>query len=52
MHPYLIEMFWSEDDQVWFCTAPDLPGCTAAGNSPVEAVREMEDAMASWLDAW
>lgn len=51
MHPYLIEMFWSEDDQAWLCTAPDLPGCSAGGNSPVEAVREMEDAIASWVDA-
>lgn len=51
MPPYLIEMFWSEDDQAWLCTALDLPGCSAAGNSPVEAVRETEDAMTSWMPA-
>ncbi len=51
MQPYLIETFWSEDDQAWLCTAPDLPGCSAAGETPVEAVSEMQDAMSSWLQA-
>jgi predicted RNase H-like HicB family nuclease len=51
MQNYLIETFWSEEDQAWLCTAPDLPGCSAAGDTPVEAIREMEHAMSSWLQA-
>jgi predicted RNase H-like HicB family nuclease len=51
MQPYLIEMFWSEDDKAYLCTAPDLPGCSAAGDTPLEAIREMQDAMSSWLQA-
>jgi len=51
MQPYLIEMFWSDDDQAYLCTAPDLPGCSVAGDTPQEAVREMQDAMSSWLQA-
>lgn len=51
MHPYLIETFWSDEDQAWLCTAPDLPGCSAAGDTPLSALREMQDAMDSWLEA-
>ena len=51
MQAYLIEVFWSDEDQAYLCIAPDLPGCSAAGDSPLEAVREMQDAMASWLQA-
>ncbi len=51
MQPYLIEVFWSEEDQAYLCTAADLPGCSAAGDTPLEAIREMQDAMDSWLQA-
>lgn len=51
MQPYLIEIYWSDDDQAYRCTAPDLPGCRASGDTPVEAVREMQDAMNSWVQA-
>ena len=51
MQPYLIETFWSEDDQAYLCTAPDLPGCSAAGDTPLDAIREMQDAMDAWLQA-
>jgi antitoxin HicB len=52
MHLYLIETFWSDEDEAWICTAPDLPGCSAAGDTPITAIREMQDAMDSWLEAW
>ena len=51
MQPYLIETFWSEEEQAYLCLAPDLPGCSAAGNTPLDAIREMQDAMSSWLQA-
>lgn len=51
MDKYLIELFWSDEDQAYVCIAPDLPGCSAVGDTPAEAIREMEDAMASWLEA-
>jgi antitoxin HicB len=51
MQPYPIEMFWSDEDRAYLCIAPDLPGCNAAGNSPIEAIREMQGAMSSWLQA-
>jgi len=48
---YLIEIFWSDEDAGYIAVAPDLPGCNAFGETPAEALREMEDAMESWLQA-
>ena len=48
---YLIEVFWSEEDGGFIAVAPDLPGCSAYGDTGAEAIREMEDAMQSWLQA-
>jgi len=51
MQTYLIETFWSEEDNAFLCIAPDLPGCSAAGKTPIEAIQEMHDAIQSWLQA-
>ena len=48
---YLVEVFWSPEDQGFIAVAPDLPGCSAFGETGTEALREMEDAMQSWLQA-
>jgi len=50
-HKYLIEVFWSDEDGGYIAIAPDLPGCCAYGDTPMEAMREMEDAIESWLEA-
>ena len=51
-HRYLIEVFWSDEDGGYMAIAPDLPGCSAFGDTPTEVIQEMEDAMTSWLQAW
>ena len=48
---YLIEVFWSEEDGGFIAVAPDLPRCSAYGDTAGESIREMEDAMQSWLQA-
>lgn len=48
---YRIEVFWSEEDGGFIALAPDLPGCSAFGDTAAEAIVEMEDAMQSWLQA-
>lgn len=48
---YPIEVFWSDEDQVWIADVPDLPFCTAHGATPHEAVAEVEVAVAAWLEA-
>jgi predicted RNase H-like HicB family nuclease len=51
MNRYLIEIAWSEEDQGFIATVPDLPGCSAWGRTATDAVREVEDAQAAWIDA-
>ena len=51
MTGYPIEVFWSDEDQVWIADVPDLPYCTAHGASPHDAVAEVEVAVEAWLDA-
>ena len=46
---YAIVVFWSEDDGAWVADAPDLKSCSAFGDTPEEAVSELEVVMAAWL---
>ncbi|MGO9171101.1 MAG: type II toxin-antitoxin system HicB family antitoxin [Rhodomicrobium sp.] len=48
---YPIQVFWSEEDAGFIAAVPDLPGCSAWGATQVEAVREVEDAIAAWIEA-
>ena len=45
-----IIIYWSDEDQAFLAEAPELPGCMAHGNSSEEALRNVQDAMAFWLD--
>jgi len=49
---YLLEVFWSDEDEGYIAIAPDLPNCSAFGETPVEAIQEMNDAVSAWLEAW
>ena len=46
-----INLFWSEEDGAWVADAPDLKSCSAFGDTPEEAVRELEIAIEAWLAA-
>lgn len=50
MNHYEIIIYWSDEDQAFLAEAPELPGCMAHGNSYEEALRNVRDAMAFWLD--
>jgi predicted RNase H-like HicB family nuclease len=50
-YKYPLEVFWSESDEAFICIAKDLPGCSAVGDTPQEAVNEMETAMRLWIGA-
>jgi predicted RNase H-like HicB family nuclease len=30
---YPVQLFWDEDDEGWIATVPDLPGCSAFGET-------------------
>ena len=51
MDHYAINVFWSDDDQIWVADAPDLKSCAAFGETPEQAVAELRSAMEAWLDA-
>jgi antitoxin HicB len=51
MTRYLVEIAWSDEDEGFIATVPDLPGCSAWGRTLAEAAKEIEDAQAAWIDA-
>ena len=46
---YRINLFWSEADSAWVADVPDLQSCSAFGDTPGEALAEVEKAMQAWL---
>jgi predicted RNase H-like HicB family nuclease len=46
--PYPVTLLHQDDDQ-WVATIDALPGCTARGATPDEAVERAGEAMAAWL---
>lgn len=51
MKDYHINIFYSEEDQGYIADIPDLKGCSAFGDTPAEALAELELAKVAWLDA-
>ena len=50
MSAYPIEVYWSDEDGAWIAVAPDLPHCASHGPTPHEAVAEVEEAIAAWIE--
>jgi predicted RNase H-like HicB family nuclease len=46
-----IEPLSSEDGGGYLASVPDLPGCMSDGETPEEALRNVQDAIASWIAA-
>jgi predicted RNase H-like HicB family nuclease len=46
---YHINVFYSEEDGGYIADIPDLKSCSAFGNTPEEAVRQVQIAKAAWL---
>ena len=51
MNRYPLNIFWSDEDEGFIAEAPDLPGCSAWGETEADAAREAQDAIAAWLQA-
>ena len=45
---YPIVVYHTPEDGGYFATVPDLPGCTAHGETPEEALREALVAQEGW----
>jgi len=51
MRDYHINVFYSEDDSGYIADIPDLKFCSASGDTPEEAVRQVQIAKTAWLQA-
>jgi predicted RNase H-like HicB family nuclease len=49
MSDYHINLFWSEEDNCWIADIPDLKFCSAHGETPEQALREVQTAKKAWL---
>jgi len=49
-HDYHINIFYSEDDGGYIADIPDLEFCSAFGETPAEALKEVEIARKAWLE--
>ena len=49
MYKYAIEIFYSEDDEGYIAVVPELPGCSAFGETEKDALKEVMVAMELWL---
>ena len=47
---YAIEIFYSEDDEGFIAIVPELPGCSAFGETEERTLQEVKIAMQLWLD--
>ena len=50
MHDYFISIFYSEEDGGYIADIPDLRFCSAFGETPEEALRQVQIAKAAWLE--
>ena len=51
MKDYHINIFYSEEDEGYIADIPDLPACSAFGQTPAEALAQVEIAKRAWLEA-
>jgi len=51
MYRYTIEIFYSEEDEGYIAIVPELPGCSAFGETEEEALREIKTAIELWIEA-
>jgi predicted RNase H-like HicB family nuclease len=47
---YHINIFYSDEDKCYFAEIPDLFSCTAFGDTPEEALKEVQIAKELWLE--
>jgi len=50
-YPIVVEPLPAEDGGGFIATVPNLPGCMSDGETPEEAVSNVQDAIASWIEA-
>jgi predicted RNase H-like HicB family nuclease len=49
-HKYEIIIYWSNEDEAYVAEVPELPGCTAHGDTHELALANANDAIQLWID--
>ena len=50
MRDYHINIFYSDEDDGYIADIPDLEACSAFGDTPDEALREVQKAKELWME--
>jgi len=50
MHKYTMEIFYSDEDEGFIGLVPELPGCSAYGDTEETALHELKIAIDLWLE--
>ena len=50
-YPVFIEPLAAADGGGFLATVPDLPGCMSDGATPEEALKNVQEAIVSWIEA-
>ena len=50
-YPVVVEPLPVENGGGFVATVPDLPGCMSDGATPEEALANIQDAIATWIEA-
>jgi predicted RNase H-like HicB family nuclease len=50
MYKYEIIIYWDAQDCLYIAEVPELPGCTAHGNTYNEALDSAKEAIQLWID--
>jgi predicted RNase H-like HicB family nuclease len=49
-YKYEVILYWSSEDEAFIAEVPELPGCAADGTSYEEALRNVGDIIAEWIE--
>jgi predicted RNase H-like HicB family nuclease len=49
-YKYEINIYWSEQDNLYIAEVPELPGCMADGTTPVDAAKNVEVIISEWIE--
>ena len=50
MHKYEVIIYWSDEDDTFVAEVPELPGCSAHGDTQAAALQSVEQAIDLWID--
>ena len=50
-YPVIVSPLPLEEGGGFLATVPDLPGCMSDGETPQEAIINVQDAIAAWIEA-